>query len=249
RKVLDLRKAQQKQKEDQQTLLRMERLSVMGETSAIVAHELRNPLVAIGGFARALLRNLEQDDPNRQFAQIITEEVSRLERIIHDLLDFIRPQKMMRRVVSPDQIAVEVARKMQPALERGAVELVQDLQASTAEVHCHPGEIQQVLQNLILNAIQAQPEGGRIRLSSRSLEGGVLIQVADHGPGLPKDVAEKMFSPFYTTKSAGSGLGLTICAQIIKAHGGVLRGENLAEGGACFSFILPRPKVETENGE
>lgn len=249
RKVLDLRKAQQKQKEDQQTLLRMERLSVMGETSAIVAHELRNPLVAIGGFARALLRNLAEDDPNRQFAQIITEEVSRLERIIHDLLDFIRPQKMMRRSVAPDQLVLEVARKMHPALDRGGVELVQDLQAGDTEINCHPGEIQQVLQNLVLNAIQAQPDGGRIRLSSRSLDGGVLIQVADQGPGLAKDVAEKMFSPFFTTKAAGSGLGLTICAQIIKAHGGVLRGENLAEGGACFSFILPRPKTELENGE
>ncbi len=249
RKVLDLRKAQQKQKEDQQTLLRMERLSVMGETSAIVAHELRNPLVAIGGFARALLRNLKENDPNRQYAQIITEEVSRLERIIHDLLDFIRPQKMMRRSVAPDQIVLEVARKMQPALERGAVKLQLDLQAADTEVNCHPGEIQQVLQNLVLNAIQAQPDGGRIRISSRSLEGGVLIQVADQGPGLAKDVADKMFSPFYTTKAAGSGLGLTICAQIIKAHGGVLRGENLAEGGACFSFILPRPKAELDPSE
>jgi signal transduction histidine kinase len=249
RKVLDLRKARQKQKEDQQTLLRMERLSVMGETSAIVAHELRNPLVAIGGFARALLRSLAEDDPNRQYAQIITEEVNRLERIIHDLLDFIRPQKMMRRAVIPDEMVLEVARKMQPALDRGGVELVQDLQAGDTEVNCHPGEIQQVLQNLVLNAIQAQPDGGTIRLTSRSLEGGVLIQVADNGPGLAKDVADKMFSPFFTTKAAGSGLGLTICAQIIKAHGGVLRGENLAEGGACFSFILPRPKAELDPGE
>ncbi|HOX24922.1 MAG TPA: ATP-binding protein [Candidatus Krumholzibacteria bacterium] len=249
RKVLDLRKAQQKQKEDQQTLLRMERLSVMGETSAIVAHELRNPLVAIGGFARTLLRNLTEDDPNRQFAQIITEEVGRLERIIHDLLDFIRPQKMMRRNLPPDQIVQEIARKMHLTLEHASVALDLDLKAGDVEVNCHPGEIQQVLQNLTLNAIQAQPDGGRIRISSRVLEGGVLIQVADRGPGLAKDVAEKMFSPFFTTKTAGSGLGLTICVQIIRAHGGVLRGENLPEGGACFSFILPRPKPEGENGE
>ena len=249
RKVLDLRKAQQKQKEDQQTLLRMERLSVMGETSAIVAHELRNPLVAIGGFARALLRNLTEDDPNRQYAQIISEETSRLERIIHDLLDFIRPQKMMRKILPVDEMVREVARKMQPAFTNGSVELELDLQGDGTEVNCHPGEIQQVLQNLALNAVQAQPDGGHIRFSSRLLEGGVLFQVADHGPGIAKDVADKMFSPFYTTKAAGSGLGLTICAQIIKAHGGVLRGENLAEGGACFSFILPRPKTENEKGD
>jgi signal transduction histidine kinase len=249
RKVLDLRKAQQKQKEDQQTLLRMERLSVMGETSAIVAHELRNPLVAIGGFARALLRNLAEDDPNRQYAQIITEETVRLERIIHDLLDFIRPQKMMRKVVIPDELVQEVARKMHPALISHDVELELDLQSGAMEVQAHPGEIQQVLQNLVHNAIQAQPGGGRIRIASRELEGGVMIQVADEGPGIATDVSEKMFSPFYTTKSSGSGLGLTICAQIIKSHGGVLRGENLSEGGACFSFILPRPKAENDPQE
>jgi signal transduction histidine kinase len=202
--------------------------------------------VAIGGFARALLRGLEEEDPNRQYAQIISEEVTRLERIIHDLLDFIRPQKMMRRAVPPDTMVQEVARKMQPTLDHGSVQMQLDLQAGAAEVLCNPGEIQQVLQNLVLNAVQAQPDGGGIRLASRSLEGGVLIQVADEGPGLAKDVADKMFSPFFTTKSAGSGLGLTICAQIIKAHGGVLRGENLAGGGASFSFILPRPKAETE---
>jgi len=246
RKVLDLRKAQQKQKDDQQTLLRMERLSVMGETSAIVAHELRNPLVAIGGFARALLRSLPEDDSNRQYAQIITEETARLERIIHDLLDFIRPQKMMRKNMPPDSVVQEAVRKMRPTVESKDVDLDLDLQAGDTEVKIHPGEIQQVLQNLVLNAIQAQPGGGRIRITSRTLEGGVLIQVADEGPGVATDVADKMFSPFYTTKSAGSGLGLTICAQIIKAHGGVLRGENLSEGGACFSFILPRPKHDTE---
>ncbi len=249
RKVLDLRKAQQKQKEDQQTLLRMERLSVMGETSAIVAHELRNPLVAIGGFARALRRNLGEDDPNRQYADIITDETARLERIIHDLLDFIRPQKMMRKTIEPDAIVHEAARKMRPTLESHGVALELDLQAGGAEVHAHPGEVQQVLQNLVFNAIQAQPGGGRVRATSRVLEGGVMIQVADEGPGIPGDVAEKMFSPFFTTKSAGSGLGLTICAQIIKAHGGVLRGENLSEGGACFSFILPRPKNDVEQVE
>lgn len=246
RKVLDLRKAQQKQKEDQQTLLRMERLSVMGETSAIVAHELRNPLVAIGGFARTLLRNLTEDDPNRQFAQIISEETSRLERIIHDLLDFIRPQKMMRQTIAPDEIVQEVARKLQPAFENASVACDLDLQAGDMQVHAHPGEIQQVLQNLIINAIQAQPGGGRVRLTSRALAGGVMIQIADEGPGLAQPVADKMFAPFFTTKSTGSGLGLTICAQIIKAHGGVLKGENLSEGGACFSFILPRPKPDGE---
>jgi signal transduction histidine kinase len=246
-KVRDLHKAHQKQKEDQQTLLRMERLSVMGETSAIVAHELRNPLVAIGGFARSLLRNLPEGDPNREFAKIITDEVERLERIIHDLLDFIRPQKMMRRIVPADRVVEDALTKMTPQVLEWNITLEKDLQAAAAEVNCHPGEIQQVMHNLIVNAIQAQPEGGVVRIRSRSLGGGVLIQVEDQGPGIAKEVAEKMFSPFFTTKTTGSGLGLTICAQIIKAHGGVLRAENRPEGGARFSFILPLPRSGTES--
>jgi signal transduction histidine kinase len=243
-KVRDLHRAHQKQKEDQQTLLRMERLSVMGETSAIVAHELRNPLVAIGGFARSLLRGMSEDDPNREFTKIITDEVDRLERIIHDLLDFIRPQKMMRRFVPVDRIVDEVLNKMKGQCQEGHVVLERDLQAGAAEASCHPGEIQQVVQNLIVNAIQAQPEGGRLVVHSRALEGGILVQIEDQGPGFARDVAEKMFTPFFTTKTTGSGLGLTICAQIIKAHGGVLRAENRTEGGARMSFILPLPRSD-----
>jgi hypothetical protein len=245
-KVRDLHKAQQKQKEDQQTLLRMERLSVMGETSAIVAHELRNPLVAIGGFARSLLRGMSEDDPNREFTKIITDEVDRLERIIHDLLDFIRPQKMMRRFVPVDRIVDEVLNKIRSQCQEGRVVLERDLLADAAEASCHPGEIQQVVQNLVVNAIQAQPDGGRICVHSRALEGGILVQIEDQGPGFARDVAEKMFMPFFTTKTTGSGLGLTICAQIIKAHGGVLRAENRPEGGARMSFILPLPRSDGE---
>lgn len=248
-KVRDLHKAHQKQKEDQQTLLRMERLSVMGETSAIVAHELRNPLVAIGGFARSLLRGMPENDPNREFAKIITEEVDRLERIIHDLLDFIRPQKMMRRFVPVDRVVDEVLAKMRGQFQEARIVLERDLRADGAETSCHPGEIQQVVQNLIVNAIQAQPDGGTVKVHSRALEGGILVQIEDQGPGFAKEVAEKMFTPFFTTKTTGSGLGLTICAQIIKAHGGVLRAENRPEGGARLSFILPLPRGGAEGGE
>lgn len=242
RKVLDLRKAQQKQREDQQTLLRMERLSVMGETSAIVAHELRNPLVAIGGFARTLVRSLADDDPNRQFAEIIAEETSRLERIIHDLLDFIRPRKQMRKTIVIDQLVSETVARYLKEFEDKKIELRMNLKAGEIELNCHPGEIQQVLRNFLMNALQVMPSGGVLEVRSGVLDGGVRVSVLDEGPGFASDVAEKLFSPFFSTKASGSGLGLTICAQIIKAHGGVVNAANRPEGGAEFSFILPLPK-------
>jgi PAS domain S-box-containing protein len=247
KRLLDLRKAHQQQKEDQATLLRMERLSVMGETSAIVAHELRNPLVAIGGFARTLVRNLEDDDPNRQFASIISEEVGRMENIIHDLLDFIRPRKQMRKTIVIDQLVSETLERYLKEFEDKGISLVHNLDCEGVELNCHPGEIQQVLRNYLMNAIQVMPGGGELEVISQVLEGGVKVAVLDRGPGFASDVAEKLFSPFFSTKASGSGLGLTICAQVIKAHGGVVGAANRPDGGAEFSFILPLPKdVESE---
>jgi len=241
-RLIDLRRAHQKQKDNQETLMRMERLSVMGETSAIVAHELRNPLVAIGGFARTLMRNLDEEDPNRQFADIIASEVARMETIIHDLLDFIRPKKRLRKEVLVDQIVAETGDRFQAELQGKGIHLVLDLKAEGISLDVHPGEIQQVIQNFIVNAMQAQEGGGRIEIRSHLVEGGVQIEVRDTGPGFAEDVVDQLFSPFFSTKTTGSGLGLTICAQIIKSHGGVIAAANHPEGGAVFSFILPLPR-------
>jgi len=220
----------------------MERLSVMGETSAIVAHELRNPLVAIGGFARALVRNLDQDDPNHRYAGIITEEVSRMETIIHDLLDFIRPQKLQRKVVVVDDLVTATVERFGGEIQAKGIELALDLQAGGAKVSCNPIEIQQVLQNFLVNAMQVMPEGGSIEVRTRQVTGGVQVEVCDTGPGIAENMSDKLFAPFFTTKPTGSGLGLTICQQIIKSHGGVVGVRNRTEKGAGFSFILPLPK-------
>jgi len=242
KRLVDLRRAHHQQKEDQQTLLRMERLSVMGETSAIVAHELRNPLVAIGGFARSLTRNLDESDPNHRFASIISQEVARMEEIIHDLLDFIRPRKLLRQETVIDALVAETAERFRAELAGAGVGL--DLETGCGEltVECHPGEIQQVLQNYLMNAMQAQAFGGRVIVRTSVLDGGLKVEVLDYGPGFAEAEGKRLFSPFFSTKPTGSGLGLTICAQIIKAHGGVTGAANRTEGGAAFWFILPLPR-------
>ena len=242
KRLVDLRRAHHQQKEDQQTLLRMERLSVMGETSAIVAHELRNPLVAIGGFARTLTRNLDEADPNHRFASIISDEVARMEEIIHDLLDFIRPRKLLRQETVIDGLVRETAERFRGELEGAGVELVVETGAGETALECHPGEIQQVLQNYLMNALQAQAFGGKVVVRTSSLEGGLKVEVLDSGPGFAETDGKRLFSPFFSTKPTGSGLGLTICAQIIKAHGGVTGAANRPEGGAAFWFILPLPR-------
>ena len=235
-RLADLRRAAQRQKEDQKQLLRMERLSIMGETAAVVAHELRNPLVSIGGFARALHRSLAD-------AAIITEEVTRLERIIHDLLDFIRPKKILRKLVVIDELVADTVRVHEGKLREQNIALALDLQAPGLKARVNPGEIQQVVQNLVVNAMQAMERGGRIEVRTRARTGGLRIEVRDEGPGVPEDIKQKLFTPFFTTKASGSGLGLAISSQIVKGHGGELTCQNAPGGGAVFAFSLPLPKA------
>ncbi len=242
RRLLDLRRAHQKQRENQETLLRMERLSVMGETSAVVAHELRNPLVSIGGFARTLHRALDKDDPNREFARIITEDVARMETIVNDMLDFVRPQKQTRQNVVLDRLVADTVGRHVSRIDAEGIELHYDLQCGETTVPCHPGEIRQVVENFLNNARQAVPKDGVIRVTTSLLEGGARVAVSDNGPGFADDIVDEMFTPFFSTKPRGSGLGLTICDQIIKAHGGIREATNRPEGGAEFAFILPLAK-------
>ena len=200
--------------------------------------------MAIGGFARTLMRSLNTEDPNREYARIITDEVSRMEGIIHDLLDFIRPRKQTRKMLVIDELVASTVGRFQGELDEKGLGLNYCLQAGDTEVSCNPGEIQQVLQNFLVNAMQVLPTGGEIEIRTSQLEGGIKVEVLDNGPGFAEDVAEKLFSPFFSTKATGSGLGLTISAQIIKAHGGVPGAENRESGGANFFFILPLPKSE-----
>lgn len=244
----DLRKAARRQKEDQKLLLRMERLSIMGETAAVVAHELRNPLVAIGGFARTLHRSLPESDVNRQYAAIITEEVDRLERIIHDLLDFIRPKKVLRKQVVIDELIADTVRVYESKLGENRIRLALDLQAPGRKVRINPGEIQQVVQNLVVNGIQAMDKGGTLEVRTSVQTSGVKVEIRDEGPGIPENIKAKLFTPFFSTKPSGSGLGLAISSQIIKGHGGQLIAENRAEGGAVFAFTLPWPKPRPTDG-
>jgi two-component system sensor histidine kinase HydH len=168
--------------------------------------------------------------------------VARMERIIHDLLDFIRPPKMLRQALVADDIIAQATQKYRLRAEEAEIDLVLDLQADGLVAEMHPGEIQQVMQNFLVNAFQALEGPGRVEVRSRGVEGGIWVGVLDDGPGFDPESVAKLHTPFFSTKPTGSGLGLTICAQIIKAHGGVIEARNRTEGGAEFSFILPRHK-------
>jgi len=222
-----------------------ERLISLGELSARVAHEIRNPLTGVRTTVQFVTSKLRGGDSRRDDLNDVLKELDRIEQIITDLLLFARPQAGkpvptdMREVV--EKVLDNVARRLSDA----GIEVERDFdpEESLPLVAVDPDMAQQVVLNLMINAIQAMPEGGTMRVSSglrrtRYKKAYVDVSVIDSGPGIPDEVKEKIFDPFFTTRSMGTGLGLSISLQIAREHGGNLTARNLTQG-ATFRFSLP----------
>ncbi len=239
----------------QDLLVQSEKLAALGEMAARIAHEMKNPLTVIGGFAARLARR-EQDDrdhpPTTRYAEIILKEVKRLERTIQQTLSFSRE-------VVPDFQPVDINAEIQDVLgmfreelaESGIVKEV-DLSKEVPEIAVDPDQIRQVIWNLLSNAVQAMGEGGKLMLVTRPAsedEGdGVVFLVGDTGGGIPHDVVHNIFNPFFTTKTKGTGLGLPIVHSILQNHGGTIQLDNREGVGVTFSIFLPRVPKEKGAG-
>ena len=218
-------------------LLQSERLAALGEMAARIAHEVRNPLAAIGAAALAI----EEDDAGgemaRQQAADIGAEVRRLDTILNDLLRFARPRPVTRKAVDVSKLvsdAVGVAR-VDP-LAAGL-----DFSIAAAEpcfVRADADGLRQVLMNLLRNAVEACGSSGSVTCSVRCVEGKAHVEVTDTGSGLTKSANKRAFEPFYSTKNRGTGLGLPISRRIIEEHGGELRLRARGEGGTVVSMKL-----------
>ena len=220
-------------------LKRADRLSAVGELSAGLAHEIRNPIASIEGAIDVLERN--RDDVERreeEFLGIIKKECRRVDRLLSDLLDFGRPREPQRLTVNVSEIIDSVVTLANSVAERQNVRLLTSV-SSNPTVYVDPAQIQQVILNLTLNAIQAMPQGGTVTLASRAQESTVNIEVRDEGVGIPPEDFEKVFDPFYTTKERGIGLGLSVAHQIVKAHGGTIQLFRNPSAGMTFRVVLP----------
>ncbi len=247
-------------KQTERDALRAEQLAWAGQMAAGIAHEVRNPLMAIKLLIQALADGRTGDRLRPRDIQVLEEEIIRLEQIISSFLDFARPPR-------PDKKPVEVAALVEQVAER--IRGRADLQSVIVEVvaprlpvvaEIDPNQLQQVLYNLFFNALDAQPAGGRVHIEIRTdtvateslasdpaqsaalrLPGTafVEIRVEDEGPGLPTRLTERVFEPFVSTKEAGMGLGLSICRRIVESHDGEIRAANRNEGGAVFTLRFP----------
>ncbi len=227
---------------NQKKLMQAEKLSAIGELAAFVSHEIRNPLVAIGGLARSALADGSERPETVEALSIIAKEVTRLERFLKETLDFVKPSATLAEEVDLNEVALESLATFREELVAHGIEAYFEPTEEGIPVRLDSHLLRGALSNLIKNAIEAMNGGGRLRL--RSLQKGALvrIQVADTGPGIPPEMQRQIFDPFFTTKKGGTGLGLAMSQQSVKSLGGTIALETHGDGGEFrteFSITLP----------
>ncbi len=224
-----------------------ERLAVLGRLAAGLAHEIRNPLGSISGAVQLVAKAGGLEEEDRHLLQIARREVTRLDELVRTMLQVSRPRRPERRPVRLERLAREVldSARIAPGGDRARLEL--HVAPDVPEVLADPDQLRQLLWNLVRNAVQASPEGGRVtvRLQPAS-DGGVLLVVDDEGPGVPETERARLFEAFYSTREHGVGLGLALVRQIVEAHQGRVRVEEAPGGGARFVVELPPGRPSSE---
>ncbi|MBA4186778.1 MAG: histidine kinase [Planctomycetaceae bacterium] len=231
-------------RETERDALRAEQLAWVGQMAAGIAHEIRNPLMAIKLLVQAGAERPGGPSLRSRDFQVLDEEISRLEQIVSGFLDFARPPRPNPRQMDAAESVAQALIGVQPRAELQGVSLSLDRSNGPIVVSADPNQLRQVFLNLLFNALDAQPQGGSIQLSLRldnetRTEPELVMTVADAGPGIAPAVADRIFEPFVSTKESGLGLGLSICRRIAEAHGGTLGVSNRPGGGAVFTLRVP----------
>jgi PAS domain S-box-containing protein len=221
----------------QEQLVMAERMAALGEVAARVAHDIRNPLVSIGGFARRLEKNLKGN--LKEYAEIIVKEISGLEVILREILSFVRGVSLEKQMVNVNSLVEEVTAVIKSEVEERQVALVKELNAPV-EVYMDPGNVREALLNILTNAVHAVRNDGTITVRTYVVKDYAVVEVRDTGGGIPEEIMPFIFDPFFTTKGSGStGLGLTITHKIIEKHNGRIEVESKPSSGSTFKVFLP----------
>jgi len=223
---------------------RAERLSAIGQLSAGLAHEIRNPLASISGAAAILARSQSLDPRNVKCLEVITSECERLNGLLTNFLNFARPRPPRLQTVPLGPVLNNVVELASHGVRGKTVRFEKKVEAGLQPVECDPEQLEQVLLNLMINAIEASPEGGTVTLSAAAEESRIAIGVVDRGHGVAPAHIDRLFDPFFTTKEHGTGLGLPVAHQIVRQMGGSLLAQANAGEGMTFSVVLP---VKSQN--
>jgi two-component system NtrC family sensor kinase len=244
----ELREANQKLAETAQRLFgarrdlaRSEQLAAAGRMAADVAHQVGTPLNLVSGYVQMLLAEQPAGSREAEKLRTVRDQIDKVTTIVQGLLDKARRPALDRRETSPAAIVLGVAELARPTLAAASVELSLDVAASLPQVFVDAGQIEQALLNLITNSRDAMPEGGRLRLSARKLDGCVEVAVTDSGGGMAPEVVSQVFDPLFTTKppGRGTGLGLPIVREVVAAHGGTVDFASRDGEGTSVTIRLP----------
>jgi two-component system, NtrC family, sensor histidine kinase HydH len=227
-------------KQMERQLLERERLAAVGELAAMVAHEVRNPLAGIRGGCEILLEGYTKGDPRHEIGVEIIHQVDRLTRTVHDLLTFARPRAIDPVPTDIHALIERILQNLRDDPENTGVEVVRDFAEDVSIAHVDGRQMEQVLLNLVINAIQATQRKGRVTIATRAHHRQLVITVEDDGPGIPADKIGHIFQPFFTTRAQGTGLGLAIVKKIVEAHRGRIEAASIPGAGARFTMTLPR---------
>jgi signal transduction histidine kinase len=221
-------------------LARKNRLADLGQMASHIAHEVRNSLVPMTLYVSLLRRRLTDDAGSLAVLKHIESGLSTLETTVNDLLNFTRERDPQWRPFDLSGLLHDVCQSLRPQLEAQRVKVDIDAPRHPQGLG-DPEMLRRAVLNLLLNALDAMPEGGQIVVTAWNGPEGLEVEIADSGPGVAPENCERIFEPFFTTKSGGTGLGLAIVHRIAEAHGGRVWVRNCPEGGAAFTIRIPRP--------
>ena len=229
-------------------LIQSEKLAAFGQLGAGIAHEVKNPLAGILGYAQLTLRKLDDDSPFRKNLNIIETETRRCTSIISNLLQFARQESTTMKPTEINAVVEAALQIVNHQLGVNNVKISKELASNLPTCDASANQLQQAIMNFAINAQQAMgSEGGNLIVRTHGGNGGeVVIEIEDDGPGIPEDIRAKIFEPFFTTKPAGqgTGLGLSVTYGIIKDHGGEIQVEDAPGGGTRFVVRLPSTAVK-----
>jgi signal transduction histidine kinase len=232
-------------------LARTDRLAAVGTLAAGIAHEIRNPLVAVQTFVQLLPEQIDDLEFRTTFLELTNSELARVSTLINDLMTFARPSPALLDEADLNELAAQVVRLLAGQAKKREVTLTARLAPEDLRCVVDQGQIKQIFMNLLMNALQATPAGGAVTISTSAVretegEGYCLIEVHDTGSGISPEQKEQIFDPFFTTKDSGVGLGLFITHQIIKEHGGSIDVESEVGQGTRFLIRLPMGRLFTQ---
>lgn len=231
----------------QRKLIRTERSAAIANLVQAVAHEVRNPIMSIGGFAARMKEGLEEDHKFRRYLDIILQETSRLEKVVQDVKELSEMQTVYLQPANMNDLLSGVIEDFSPAMSRESIDLVTDIEENLPTITIDRAQISRALKNIIQNSIEALPTGGTIELKARKADSHIRIVVKDSGIGIDEDKFDSILEPFVTSKPTGAGLGLTMVYQIIKNHQGEIDIKRGSDKGIVVTLDIPvYLKSETE---